>query len=140
MFFLKDVPCLFDSLESTDGAVNVSPPCDSEVTISPSQTRSSRRDFIMMPPEEKLRHFDRRARAHEDNQEVGVEQVTVASSPRFPCQCFCFSTESRHTLSLFTGLMQSHGSLQSCMHAPKAVTSDYLCICMVNKHAVFISG
>lgn len=80
----------------------------------------------MMPPEEKLRHFDRRARAHEDNQEVGVEQVTVASSPRFPCQCF--------------GLMQSHGSLQSCMHAPKAVTSDYLCICMVNKHAVFISG
>ncbi|KAM9352372.1 LOW QUALITY PROTEIN: tetratricopeptide repeat protein 23 [Symphorus nematophorus] len=53
---------------STNRAVNSSPPCDSDV-LSPSQTGYAKKEFIMMPPEEKLRHFDSRAQAHEDNQE-----------------------------------------------------------------------
>ncbi|XP_070686701.1 tetratricopeptide repeat protein 23 [Pempheris klunzingeri] len=37
--------------------------------LSPSQTGYTKKEFIMMPPEEKLKHFDSRAQAHEDNQE-----------------------------------------------------------------------
>lgn len=56
---------------STDGGVNTSPLCDSGV-LSPSQTGYARKEFLMMPPEGKLKHFDSRAQAHEDNQEVGA--------------------------------------------------------------------
>ncbi|XP_073327347.1 tetratricopeptide repeat protein 23 isoform X3 [Pagrus major] len=53
---------------STDGGVNTSPLCDSGV-LSPSQTGYANKEFLMMPPEGKLKHFDSRAQAHEDNQE-----------------------------------------------------------------------
>ncbi|XP_010732600.3 tetratricopeptide repeat protein 23 [Larimichthys crocea] len=53
---------------SVDGDVNASPPCDSDV-LSGSQTGSAKKGFIMMPPEEKLKHYDNRAQAHEDNQD-----------------------------------------------------------------------
>nr|XP_020467433.1 tetratricopeptide repeat protein 23-like isoform X2 [Monopterus albus] len=43
-------------------------PCGSGV-LSPSQTDCAKKNFIMMLPEEKLRMFDSRAQAHEDNQE-----------------------------------------------------------------------
>ncbi|XP_065813351.1 tetratricopeptide repeat protein 23 [Labrus bergylta] len=49
-------------IESTNSSVDASPPCA-------SQTGCARRDFIMMPPEEKLRHFEGRAQNHEENQE-----------------------------------------------------------------------
>ncbi|XP_060891233.1 tetratricopeptide repeat protein 23 [Labrus mixtus] len=49
-------------LESTNSSVDASRPCA-------SQTGYARRDFIMMPPEEKLRHFEGRAQNHEENQE-----------------------------------------------------------------------
>nr|XP_020499202.1 tetratricopeptide repeat protein 23-like [Labrus bergylta] len=49
-------------IESTNSSVDASPPCA-------SQTGCARRDFIMMPPEEKLRHFEGRAQNHEQNQE-----------------------------------------------------------------------
>lgn len=62
---------LFDSTRSVDGDVNASPPCDSDV-LSGSQTGSAKKGFIMMPPEEKLKHYDNRAQAHEDNQEVSI--------------------------------------------------------------------
>lgn len=62
---------LFDSKGSTDGDVNTSPPCDSDV-LSPSRTGYAKKKIIMMPPEEKLKHFDSQAQAHEDNQEVGT--------------------------------------------------------------------
>ncbi|XP_036961707.1 tetratricopeptide repeat protein 23 isoform X2 [Acanthopagrus latus] len=56
------------SMGSTDGGVNTSPLCDSGV-LSPSQTGYAHKEFLMMPPEGKLKHFDSRAQAHEDNQE-----------------------------------------------------------------------
>lgn len=62
---------LFHSMGSASRGVNASPPCDSDVS-SPSQAGYAKREFIMMPPEEKLQHFDSRAQAHEDNQEVGT--------------------------------------------------------------------
>ncbi|KAM4573784.1 tetratricopeptide repeat protein 23 isoform 1-T1 [Odontesthes bonariensis] len=37
--------------------------------VSSSQERFARKEFLMLPPEEKLNHFDRRAQATEDNQE-----------------------------------------------------------------------
>lgn len=54
-------------------AVDASPSCDSDV-VSPSLMgyRYAKKEFIMVPPEEKLRHFDSRAKDHEDNQEVGT--------------------------------------------------------------------
>lgn len=54
---------------STDGGMNTSPLCDSGV-LSPSQTGCANKEFLMVPPEGKLKHFDSRAQAHEDNQEV----------------------------------------------------------------------
>ena len=60
---------LFDSMGSSDGGVNTSPLCDSSV-LSPSQTGCVNKEFLMVPPEGKLKHFDSRAQAHEDNQEV----------------------------------------------------------------------
>uniref|UniRef100_UPI0037E991D6 tetratricopeptide repeat protein 23 n=1 Tax=Semicossyphus pulcher TaxID=241346 RepID=UPI0037E991D6 len=57
-----------NSTENTIRNGDASPHCDSDM-LSASQTGYAKREFIMMPPEEKLRHFDRRAQAHEDNQE-----------------------------------------------------------------------
>ncbi|XP_056242954.1 tetratricopeptide repeat protein 23 isoform X1 [Seriola aureovittata] len=57
-----------ESMGSTDRGVDASPPCGSNV-LSPSKTGYSKRDFMMRLPEEKLKHFDSRAQAHEDNQE-----------------------------------------------------------------------
>ncbi|KAI3370734.1 hypothetical protein L3Q82_007278 [Scortum barcoo] len=57
-----------EEMGSASGAVNASPPSDSGV-LSPSLTGRAKREFIMMPPEEKLRHFESRAQAHEDSQE-----------------------------------------------------------------------
>ncbi|XP_045893317.1 tetratricopeptide repeat protein 23 isoform X3 [Micropterus dolomieu] len=53
---------------STSRGVDTSPPRDSDV-LSTSQTGYAKKEFIMMPPEEKLKHFDSRAQAHEGNQE-----------------------------------------------------------------------
>lgn len=61
---------MFGSVGRTNGDLDASAPCDSDV-MSASQLGSTK-DFIMMPPAEKLTHFDRRAQVHEDNQEVGV--------------------------------------------------------------------
>ncbi|XP_070763897.1 tetratricopeptide repeat protein 23 [Enoplosus armatus] len=52
----------------TNRSMNASPPRGSDV-LSPPQTGYGKKEFIMMPPEEKLKHFDNRAQAHEDNQE-----------------------------------------------------------------------
>uniref|UniRef100_A0A8P4K077 Tetratricopeptide repeat domain 23 n=1 Tax=Dicentrarchus labrax TaxID=13489 RepID=A0A8P4K077_DICLA len=60
----------------TNGAMNASPLCDSDV-LSPSQTGYAKKEFIMMPPEEKLKHFSSRAQAHEDNQEVGTFDACI---------------------------------------------------------------
>ncbi|XP_018519544.1 tetratricopeptide repeat protein 23 isoform X1 [Lates calcarifer] len=57
-----------ESMGSSGRGADASPPCGSNV-LSPSKTGYARRDFMMMPPEEKLKHFDSRAQAHEDNQE-----------------------------------------------------------------------
>ncbi|XP_008290207.1 tetratricopeptide repeat protein 23 isoform X2 [Stegastes partitus] len=57
-----------ESLGSAHRAVDASPDCGSDVQ-SPSRTRCARKEFIMMPPEEKLKHFDSRAQASENNQE-----------------------------------------------------------------------
>ncbi|XP_023120486.2 tetratricopeptide repeat protein 23 isoform X1 [Amphiprion ocellaris] len=56
------------SLSSPHRAADVSPDCGSDVR-SPSQTRCARKEFIMMSPEEKLKHFDSQAQASENNQE-----------------------------------------------------------------------
>ncbi|XP_069019647.1 tetratricopeptide repeat protein 23 isoform X2 [Embiotoca jacksoni] len=53
---------------SSDRGVDVFPDCGSDV-VSPSQTGCAKKEFMMMPPEEKLKHFDSRAQASEDNQE-----------------------------------------------------------------------
>ncbi|XP_041794586.1 tetratricopeptide repeat protein 23 [Chelmon rostratus] len=55
-------------MESTTGGVNASSPCDSDV-LSPSQSGYTKKEFITMPPEEKLKHFESRAQARGDNQE-----------------------------------------------------------------------
>lgn len=62
---------LYGSMESTTGGVNASSPCDSDV-LSPSQSGYTKKEFITMPPEEKLKHFESRAQARGDNQEVGT--------------------------------------------------------------------
>ncbi|TKS73402.1 Tetratricopeptide repeat protein 23 [Collichthys lucidus] len=61
---------------SVDGDVNASPPCDSDV-LSASQTGYAKKGFNMMAPEEKLKHYDNRAQAHEDNQEDLVRCVAL---------------------------------------------------------------
>ncbi|XP_076589084.1 tetratricopeptide repeat protein 23 isoform X1 [Chaetodon auriga] len=53
---------------STSRAVNASSPCDSDV-LSPSRTGFAKKELIMTPPEEKLKHFESRAQAHGDSQE-----------------------------------------------------------------------
>ncbi|XP_035497243.1 tetratricopeptide repeat protein 23 [Scophthalmus maximus] len=53
---------------STSRSVDEPPPCGS-VVLSPSKSGCAQRGFMMMPPEEKLKHFDSRAQAHEDNRE-----------------------------------------------------------------------
>lgn len=60
-----------ESMGSTTRVVSSSTPCYSDV-LSPSQTGYTKREFIMMAPEEKLRHFDSRAQAREDSQEVSA--------------------------------------------------------------------
>ena len=40
--------------------------------VSPSQERYTRKEFLMLPPEEKLNHFDKWAQATEDSQEVSI--------------------------------------------------------------------
>ncbi|KAK9516726.1 hypothetical protein VZT92_024642 [Zoarces viviparus] len=57
-----------ESMGSTSRGVTASPPCYS--ALSSPQTGYARREFIMMPPEEKLKYFDRRAQAREDNKEL----------------------------------------------------------------------
>lgn len=49
------------SVGRTSGGLNVSGLSDSD----------AKREFIMMPPEEKLKYFESRAQTQEDNQEVG---------------------------------------------------------------------
>ncbi|XP_047451875.1 tetratricopeptide repeat protein 23 [Mugil cephalus] len=56
-----------ESTGSTDrGAADVFPDCGSD---SPSLTGCAKREFMMMPPEDKLSYFDRRAQTNQDNQE-----------------------------------------------------------------------
>ncbi|XP_069567201.1 tetratricopeptide repeat protein 23 isoform X1 [Brachyistius frenatus] len=57
-----------ESMGSSNRGVDVFPDCGSDV-VSPSQTGCAKKEFMMMPPEEKLKHFDSRAQASEDNQE-----------------------------------------------------------------------
>lgn len=61
---------MFDSARSPDGGLDGSTASDSDV-LSVSLTGPAKKQFVMMTPEEKLKVFDRRARASEDNQEVG---------------------------------------------------------------------
>lgn len=56
--------------KNKNGDMDASAPCASDVMSASRLGR--KKDFIMMPPVEKLTHFDRRAQVHEDNQEVGV--------------------------------------------------------------------
>ncbi|XP_074533433.1 tetratricopeptide repeat protein 23 isoform X2 [Halichoeres trimaculatus] len=55
-----------DSTESPNRSADASPLSDPD---SSSQAINDRREFFMMPPEEKLEHFERRAQSHEDHQE-----------------------------------------------------------------------
>ncbi|XP_034089528.1 tetratricopeptide repeat protein 23 isoform X1 [Gymnodraco acuticeps] len=57
-----------ESMGSISRGVNASPSCYSDV-LNASQTGYAKKEFIMMAPEEKLKHFNRRAQACEDNQE-----------------------------------------------------------------------
>ncbi|XP_029378617.1 tetratricopeptide repeat protein 23 isoform X1 [Echeneis naucrates] len=50
------------------GSTDASPPSVSNVQ-SPTKTGCPKRDFMMMPPEEKLKHFDCQAQTHEGNQD-----------------------------------------------------------------------
>ncbi|XP_034089529.1 tetratricopeptide repeat protein 23 isoform X2 [Gymnodraco acuticeps] len=59
-----------ESMGSISRGVNASPSCYSDV-LNASQTGYAKKEFIMMAPEEKLKHFNRRAQACEDNQEAG---------------------------------------------------------------------
>lgn len=63
-------PYLFDSARSPDVGLDGSAASDSDV-LSVSLTENAKKQFVMMTPEEKVEYFDRRARAHEDNQGVG---------------------------------------------------------------------
>lgn len=65
---------LFDSVGRPDGGLDASAPGDLDV-LSASLIGSAKKRFIMMPPEEKLAHFDRQAGVHEANQEVGAAMV-----------------------------------------------------------------
>ncbi|KAG7216071.1 hypothetical protein INR49_007823, partial [Caranx melampygus] len=67
-----------ESMGSTDRGVDGSPNCSSNVP-SPSKTGYSKRDIMMMPPEEKLKHFDSQAQIHEDNQEAHT--IAMSHSP-----------------------------------------------------------
>ena len=60
-----------ESMGSSSRVVNSSPPCYSDV-LSPTQTGYAKKEFVMMAPEDKLRHFDSRAQAREDSQEVSA--------------------------------------------------------------------
>lgn len=40
--------------------------------LSPPLTGHTKRQLLMMPPEEKLKHFDTLAQRHAENKEVGV--------------------------------------------------------------------
>ncbi|XP_068595514.1 tetratricopeptide repeat protein 23 [Brachionichthys hirsutus] len=57
-----------DDVERASAGVHASSPCGSSV-LSDSQTACATKDFLMMAPEKKLRYFDSRAQACEDNQE-----------------------------------------------------------------------
>lgn len=56
---------------NTDVDVALSPSCGSD-EMSALQTECAEKEFITMPPEEKLQHFKNQAQVHEDNQEVGT--------------------------------------------------------------------
>ncbi|KAM4619092.1 tetratricopeptide repeat protein 23 [Polymixia lowei] len=57
-----------ESIGSTNVAIGASPVFDID-TASPSQTWFTKKESIMMPPAEKLNHFDSRAQALADNQQ-----------------------------------------------------------------------
>lgn len=66
------LPASFRSAESmgrTSGAVGA-PPASHSDAKKPSLETYDKKELIMMPPEEKLKHFESRAQALEDNQEV----------------------------------------------------------------------
>ncbi|MED6231658.1 hypothetical protein ATANTOWER_002283 [Ataeniobius toweri] len=56
------------SIEST-GGTNKGDRC-SDVR-SPAEVKYDKDEYLMMPPEEKLKHFNCRAQVNEDDQEVG---------------------------------------------------------------------
>lgn len=60
-------------LFNSGGELSASAPSD---ILSASLLGISKKQFIMMPPEEKLTLVDRRAQDHEDKQEVGGRQRT----------------------------------------------------------------
>ncbi|XP_068458848.1 tetratricopeptide repeat protein 23 isoform X2 [Clinocottus analis] len=57
-----------ESIGSTNRGLTASPPCYLDV-LNSHQTGYAQKEFIMMAPEEKLKYFDSRALAHEENQE-----------------------------------------------------------------------
>ncbi|XP_029991826.1 tetratricopeptide repeat protein 23 isoform X2 [Sphaeramia orbicularis] len=59
------------SMESISRDMDVSSDCGPNGE-SPSLTGYTKKKFIMMPPEEKLKHFDSRAQVHADNKEFDV--------------------------------------------------------------------
>ncbi|XP_029290698.1 tetratricopeptide repeat protein 23 isoform X2 [Cottoperca gobio] len=65
-----------ESIGNTNRGVNASPSCYYD-SLSPSQTGYAKKEFIMMAPEEKLKHFDSRAQAFEDNLEDLVRCVAL---------------------------------------------------------------
>ena len=81
-----------ESMASTDVGVDASPPCGPDVLVPP-KAGCSETDFVMMPPEEKLKHFDSRAQAHEDRQEVhpsiGCSDELIKHSLLVVCKLFC---------------------------------------------------
>lgn len=60
-----------ESMDNANIGVDASSSCGSDV-LSASQTQYAKKEFIMIPPEEKLKHFENQAQIHEDNQEVGT--------------------------------------------------------------------
>lgn len=78
---------MFDSSsEGTNRSVDVSPASDPDM-LSSAQAVHGRREFFMMPPEEKLQHFERRAQTLEDHQEVSTEWTSLKTS-----QCYVSSS------------------------------------------------
>ncbi|XP_054475478.1 tetratricopeptide repeat protein 23 [Anoplopoma fimbria] len=77
-----------ESMGSTNRGETASPPCYSDVLSSP-QTGYAHKDFMMMAPEEKLKYFDNRAQAHEDNQEVGILQFDACIQDLVRCVALC---------------------------------------------------